>query len=110
MSEINYVCMALIALTAIIGVLTFLKVNAKNDSDPIVTANVRLIKKQKTPGPRLGWVHFSVFFLTDNEELLEFSLPSELQFDSYHEGDCGTLTYQGSNMIKFERTHINVQP
>ena len=104
-----YVCMALIALTVILCLLAFVKVKGKNESVPIVTVPVKLIRKKKLPGPQM-MTHFSVFFLTDREELLEFSLPSELEFDLYHEGDCGTLTYQGIKMIKFERTHINFQP
>ena len=58
-------------------------------------------------GRRAGHrVSSHLFFLTDNQELLEFTVNS-FDWDFYNEGDLGNLTYQGFRFIKFERTHIN---
>ncbi len=80
--------------------------NAENDEKPILTVPVRLIKKKDL---YLGDHHhrFLLFFLTENEELLEFNMQSQFEWDWYNEGDLGNLTYQGFRFIKFERTHIN---
>ena len=48
------------------------------------------------------------FFLTDDGDLIEFGVPNSLDFDFYNEGDTGVLTYQGTRMLKFERTHVNI--
>ena len=76
------------------------------------TASVRLIKKKRsleyTPLGNHCHTAFWLMFLTDTEELIEIRANHELDFDYYHVGDCGVLTYVGSRMIKFERTHINL--
>ncbi len=96
-------------LTAIIFLLVCLRIlarkHAENDEKPILTVPVRLIKKKDIyMGDHRH--QFLLFFLTEDEELLEFNM-SQFEWDWYNEGDLGNLTYQGFRFIKFERTHIN---
>lgn len=99
--------MILLVLFIVLG-LVLARTHAKNNALPVLTVPVRLIKKRKeTHRSRSGYhVSLSLFFLTENEELLEFSVNS-FDWDFYNEGDLGNLTYQGFRFIKFERTHIN---
>lgn len=88
------------------GLRSIVRINAENDTKPILTVPVRLIKKKRI------YIYdrrdrFLLFFLTENEELLEFDMRSSFEWDFYNEGDLGTLTYQGFRFIKFERTHVN---
>ena len=79
--------------------------SAENDAKPILTVPVRLIKKKRIyVGDHRH--RFLLFFLTENEELLEFDM-SAFDWEWYNEGDLGNLTYQGERFLKFERTHIN---
>lgn len=103
-----YLCiLGAVAVAVILYCLrVIVRVNAENDQKPILTVPVRLIKKKRI------YIHdrrdkFLLFFLTENEELLEFDMHSSFEWDIYNEGDLGNLTYQGFRLIKFERTHIN---
>jgi len=97
---------ALGAAVILYGLRAIIRINAENDARPILTVPVRLIKKKRI------YIYdrrdrFLLFFLTENEELLEFDMKSSFEWDFYNEGDLGNLTYQGFRFIKFERTHVN---
>ena len=97
---------ALVVILIAVLVLALRK-SAANDASPIVAVNVRLAKKKRIYHGR----HHSellFFFLTDDGDLIEFGVPNSLDFDFYNEGDTGVLTYQGTRMLKFERTHVNM--
>jgi len=104
------ICLCILGALGVAVILYCLRVivriHAENDAKPILTVPVRLIRKKRI------YLHdrrdrFLLFFLTENEELLEFDMRSILEWDFYNEGDLGNLTYQGFRFIKFERTHIN---
>lgn len=99
--------MILLAVFIVCG-LILARAHAQNNSLPVLTVPVRLIKKKKESyHSRSGYhVSLSLFFLTENEELLDFKVNS-FDWEMYNEGDLGNLTYQGFRFIKFERTHIN---
>jgi len=94
-------------IVALIALLALLRHSVQNDNSPIVSVNVKLMKKK-----RIRHRHYTellFFFLTENEELLEFSVGNSLDFDIYNEGDTGVLTYRGTRFLKFERNHINLK-
>ena len=101
-----YILFALAVLSVIWCLKVIIQKNAENDAKPILTIPVRLIKKKQYYHGH-GRSTFSLFFLTENEELLEFDMRSSFEWDFYNEGDLGNLTYQGFRFIKFERTHVN---
>lgn len=107
----RYIYAALIVVCIIVCLLILARKSAENDADPVLTVPVRLIKKKQyyfhAPGQRRGHSTFHLFFLTENEELLDFTMPTKFDWDIYNEGDLGNLTYQGTRFLKFERTHIN---
>ena len=101
-----YILFALAVLSVIWCLKVIIQKNAENDAKPILTVPMRLIKKKRI------YIYdrrdrFLLFFLTENEELLEFDMRSSFEWDFYNEGDLGNLTYQGFRFIKFERTHVN---
>ena len=97
------VCLALLYIS---------RVYSERSDEPEKSANVKLIKKKKTVEYHpLAPLHvmpvFTLAFLTEREELIEVQAESDLEYDIYHVGDRGVLTYKGKKMIKFERHHIN---
>lgn len=105
-NQINFkYAIILLAVFVVCGLILARK-HAENDAKPVLTVPVRLIKK-KHIYIREHPDQFLLFFLTENEELLEFNMHSSFEWDIYNEGDLGNLTYQGIRFIKFERTHIN---
>lgn len=100
--------MILLAVFIVCG-LILARTHAQNNAQPVLTVPVRLIKKKKEYHSGTGGRHhasLSLFFLTENEEFLDFNVNS-FDWEMYNEGDLGNLTYQGFRFIKFERTHIN---
>ncbi len=98
----------LIALALLITMVFVLRNHAKDDTEPIRTIPVKLVKKREQHF--VGRTYYSIFsllFLTDTDEILEFNLKNKFDWDMLNEGDLGNLTYQGTRYIKFERTHIN---
>lgn len=104
--KILYVYQLLPILAVIFAVIICILIWAKYSAVPVETVPVKLIGKKKMPIHGLRF-YLCLQFLTDDEKLIEVFADSELQYDSYYEGDTGTLTHKGTKMIKFERTHIN---
>ncbi len=71
-----------------------------------VGATLKMKKKMLLP----NMIHaLSFFFITDGGDLVEVDVEDSLTFDTYNEGDVGVLTYKGRKMMRFERTHVNLQ-
>ena len=83
-----YILFALAVLSVIWCLKVIIQKNAENDAKPILTIPVRLIKKKQYYHGH-GRSTFSLFFLTENEELLEFDMRSSFEWDVYNEGDLG---------------------
>ena len=96
----------LLIVAIIVAVVVCILIWAKYSAVPVETVPVKLIGKKKMPIHGLRF-YLCLQFLTDDQKLIEVFADSELQSDSYYEGDTGTLTHKGTKMIKFERTHIN---
>lgn len=102
----RYILIAVIVVTIVVCLLILARKGAENDAAPVLTVPVRLVKKKHIYLIEHRDI-FLLFFLTENEELLEFNMPNKFDWDWYNEGDLGNLTYQGTRFLKFERTHIN---
>ena len=80
--------------------LIFEKINAKK---PIETARVKIISTRKVCGI------FGVLVELEAGERREFDCGlcnSNVKWSLLHENDIGILTYQGSQIIKFEREKL----
>ncbi len=103
-------CYLLIGLVFLLPVVVLLRQSAKDNAEPVRTIPVKLVMKRSEVIPSrraLSYRLYSILFLTEEDEILEFHMNTKFDWDMLNEGDLGNLTYQGSRYIKFERTHIN---
>lgn len=100
---------------AILGVITYLRVNAeyrRNMKSPVVKQRAKLLKKEvevkghKNPDkdPKLNptaSIYHVLRFRLQNGNLLEFDVQEE-EYNRYHEGEIGQLSSQGTWFKAFE--------
>lgn len=73
---------------------------AKNNAQPVKTNSAKLIDMQQVPAGQIVIGDIGVMFELDNGERIRLKANPK---NSLVVGDKGLLTWQGTNIIKFER-------
>lgn len=101
---------------AIFGFITFTMIKgvkewSHNNKQPIIPAQATIISKRPSVSSHNHDGHMSnsttyyVSFEFTNGERIEFNVPGR-EYGVMAEGDRGTLSFQGSRFIRFERNTI----
>ncbi len=82
---------------------SFLRWNRDNNSPVIKVFATVVNKRQDISGTRNHrYTHYYVTFESPEGERLEFDVEG-VDYGQLVEGDCGTLSYQGSRFLSFDR-------
>ncbi len=100
MSEdmINWIQLGL----AVLGILAAILLPISHKFSPVRTIKAKVVDKNKVDFPSKYGTNtkYAIVFQTDSGKKLSFYV-SEFSYGGYHQGETGTLKYQGDRIIDF---------
>jgi len=98
-----FVIFALVICLFAASVVKSVKKDIRNDNAPRLTVHARVTgKRQETRGSRMVSTDYFATFEVESGDRMELEIEGEA-FGLLAEGDEGTLTFQGTRYVSFER-------